>query len=189
MKNWLIGKLSSSFVSEIIGISKLSLNWWVRSGFKFKLDTLGTNLKFYTSVAKGLQLKYRKFWGLIPTFVEVTGKNLVGGPFCPPSWIGLMGSTFCTFELIEKNILRKQLSKDAISKVHLNKYGSYFKFILLLPGDVNLNPGIITPKRNDKLWEPFPFHNYSFSTERMEYQPDALSKINNDACAWSTLFI
>ena len=44
---------------------------------------LGTNLKFYTSVAKGLKLKVRKFWELIPTFVEVTGKKLVGGPFAP----------------------------------------------------------------------------------------------------------
>ena len=45
---------------------------------------LGTNLKFYTSVAKGLKLKVRKFWGLIPTFVEVTGEKLVGGGL-PPS--------------------------------------------------------------------------------------------------------
>ena len=45
---------------------------------------LGTNLKLYTSVAKGLKLKVRKFGSLIPTFVEVTGKKLVGGPFCPP---------------------------------------------------------------------------------------------------------
>ena len=42
------------------------------------------NLKFYTSVAKGLRLKVRKFWGVIPTFVEVTGEKLVGGPFRPP---------------------------------------------------------------------------------------------------------
>ena len=41
-------------------------------------------MKFYTSVAKGLKLKVRKFWGLIPTFVEVTGKILVGGLFDPP---------------------------------------------------------------------------------------------------------
>ena len=32
---------------------------------------LDTNLKFYTSVEKGLKLKVRNFWGLIPTFVEV----------------------------------------------------------------------------------------------------------------------
>ena len=35
-------------------------------------------LKFYTSLTKGLKLKVRKFWWLIPTFVEVTGEKLVG---------------------------------------------------------------------------------------------------------------
>ena len=46
---------------------------------------LGTNLIFYISVAKGLKVKVRKFWGIIPTFVEITGEKLVGGPFCPRS--------------------------------------------------------------------------------------------------------
>ena len=41
-------------------------------------------LKFDTSVVKGLKLKIRQFWGLIPTFVEVTGKKLVGGSFYSP---------------------------------------------------------------------------------------------------------
>ena len=45
---------------------------------------LGTNLKFYTSLSKGLKLKLRKFWGVIPTFVEVAGETLVGGAFLPP---------------------------------------------------------------------------------------------------------
>ena len=55
---------------------------------KFKFNnlglTLGMNLKFYTSVAKVLKLKVRKFWGLIPMFVEVRGEKLVGGAFLPP---------------------------------------------------------------------------------------------------------
>ena len=38
--------------------------------------------KFYTSVAKVLKLKVRKFWGLISAFVEVTGEKLLGGLFC-----------------------------------------------------------------------------------------------------------
>ena len=42
---------------------------------------LGTNLKFYTSVTKGLKLNVKKFWELILTFVEVTGKKLVRGAF------------------------------------------------------------------------------------------------------------
>ena len=46
---------------------------------------LGKNLKCYTSLSKGLKLKVRKFWGLNPTFVEVTGKKLVGVGAFPPS--------------------------------------------------------------------------------------------------------
>ena len=45
---------------------------------------LAMTLKFYTSVAKRLKLKVRKFWELIPTFVEITGEKLVGGAFRPP---------------------------------------------------------------------------------------------------------
>ena len=56
--------------------------------FSFKFNNLGlalgTNLKFYTSVAKGLKLKVRLFWGPNPTFVKVTGEKLVGGAFLPP---------------------------------------------------------------------------------------------------------
>ena len=40
-------------------------------------------LKSYTSVAKGLKLENRKLWGLIITFVEVTGEKLIGGLFTP----------------------------------------------------------------------------------------------------------
>ena len=55
--------------------------------------TLDTNLKFYTNVAKGLNLKVGKILGLVHTFLEVTGEKLLagggGGTFLPPSWIGL----------------------------------------------------------------------------------------------------
>ena len=45
---------------------------------------LDTNLKFFTSVEKGLNLKVRKFFGLISIFVEVTEEKLVGGAFLGP---------------------------------------------------------------------------------------------------------
>ena len=41
-------------------------------------------LKLYTNVRKGLKLKVRKFWELIPTFAEVIEEKLVGGLFAPP---------------------------------------------------------------------------------------------------------
>ena len=64
------------------------LKW---SWFKFNnlALALGTNLKFSTSLSKGLKLKVRKFCGLIPTFAEVTGEKLVGAALSPPSWICL----------------------------------------------------------------------------------------------------
>ena len=66
-------------------------SWFKFNNFEL---TLGTKLKFYTSVEKGLKLKFRKFWSLILTFVEVEGKTGRGGwgAFCPPvpSWIGLI---------------------------------------------------------------------------------------------------
>ena len=34
-------------------------------------------LEFYTNLAKELKLKVRKVFGLSPTFLEVTGKELV----------------------------------------------------------------------------------------------------------------
>ena len=44
-----------------------------------------------------------------------------------------------------------------------------------------MNPGPTAPKRNDILWELFPFHNFSFSTEPIDYQLDTLSVVSNDA--------
>ena len=52
----------------------------------------GTSMTFifYTNVAKELKLKFRKFLGLTPTFVEVTGEKLLGGLFASTFWIGLI---------------------------------------------------------------------------------------------------
>ena len=89
---------------------------------------------------------------------------------------------FLTYSLFFniQSIFRVRLSQDALFKVHLNKYGSYFKFVLLLSGDINLNTGPTPQKRNDVLWELLPFHNWRFSTERMDYQLDPLSVVSND---------
>ena len=53
----------------------------------FRFNNLGLALAMaliiYTSVAKGLKLKVKRFWGLIPKFVKFAREKLVGGPFCP----------------------------------------------------------------------------------------------------------
>ena len=78
-----------SFVESLVFIRiwpEKPLFFEVWSWFKFNNLglALGTNLKFYTSVIKGLKLKVGRFLGLIPTFVEVTGKKLVGRSFFNP---------------------------------------------------------------------------------------------------------
>ena len=73
------------------------------------------------------------------------------------------------------------LYQKVLSKVYLNKYGLYFKFTLLLSGDINLNLGPTTPKKVDMLWELLAFLNCRFSTERMDYQLDYLPDISNHA--------
>ena len=66
--------------------------------------TLVTNLKFYTSVAKGLKLRVRKFWGLIHNFVEVTQEKLVGGEAfcstCPPMLSRVKSTNIHTWQVI-----------------------------------------------------------------------------------------
>ena len=51
----------------------------------FKVNYLGLALgmaqKSYASVEKDLKLKVRKCWKLIPSFVKVTGEELVGSLF------------------------------------------------------------------------------------------------------------
>ena len=45
---------------------------------------LGMVLKSYISVAEGLKITVRKFWDLVPTFIEGAREKLVGGLFAPP---------------------------------------------------------------------------------------------------------
>ena len=91
---------------------------------------LGTNLKFYTSVSKGLKLKVRKFWGLIPPYVEGTGENLVGRSFCsPPSWIGLRVMSIL-------NLLQETLIRGIFHPIHYWNVRCSKKFFY---GDVRSN--------------------------------------------------
>ena len=45
---------------------------------------LGMAFKFSTSVEKELKLNVRKFWRLIPTFIEIAGENQYRGLFGHP---------------------------------------------------------------------------------------------------------
>ena len=68
----------TSFYKDLTRKAAFSKGWsWLK--FNNLGLTLGTKLRFYTSVRKGLKLRVREFCGLIPTFVGVTGEKLVRG--------------------------------------------------------------------------------------------------------------
>ena len=76
--------LITQFYKDLTRESAFFEGW---SWFKFNNLglALGMNLTFYTSVAKGLRLKVRRFLGLVPMFVEITEEKLVQRAFLPPT--------------------------------------------------------------------------------------------------------
>ena len=68
--------------------------------------------------------------------------------------------SYLIMQATEKSETTKFLSYYALSKVYLHKHKSYFRYILLLSGDINLNPG----PNADAL----PFSNESFSNDESQ---------------------
>ena len=109
--------------------------WW--SWFKFNNFglALDANLKFSASLLKGLKLKVRKFWGLIPTFVEVKGEKLVGGTFLPPpilyrvnNEIGFICKIFL-YSRTENIVSKEKCRWDKIHNKKLDKLHSERRYI------------------------------------------------------------
>ena len=76
----------------------------------FKLNNqglaVGADLKFYTSVAKKLKLKVRKFQGLISTFAEVTEEKLVSGAFLLPPILNRVKIKLLCFSYLDNKLTR-----------------------------------------------------------------------------------
>ena len=60
---------------------------------------------------------------------------------------------FNTLQSVEKSMIRRQLSNYAVSSIRLNKHKSYFKVIVMLTGDISLNPGPVTAIDNNDMCE------------------------------------
>ena len=80
---------------------------------------LGLALTIYNSFAKRLKLKFRKFLALTSTFVEVTGKKLIG-----LSWIGLSSK-----ELIVASWATEKRDVSFVKSLQFNKKLSDKMFI------------------------------------------------------------
>ena len=112
---------------------------------------LGTNLKFCTILVKGLKLKVRKFLGPNPTFVEVTGGKLVGGPFWSLlilNWVKNRGSGGGGGMLNGKNplsvtkvICRQSLTANSIQMAYWNARNLLASTFYLPSEDVAISVG------------------------------------------------
>ena len=76
-------------------------------GMKLKLEILHQRVK--------VEIKIRKFWSLIPTFVNVTREKLVGG--LPP----ILNRAKSTFDLMEKQKMNKYLKVSLWYHLTLNR--------------------------------------------------------------------
>ena len=81
----------------------------------------------------------------------------------------------------------KQLSTYVLSNVHLNKYNSHYKFILMFAEDTNLNPGSITTIHNRNIWHNPRFRKCILSNAWTESQSNFDNDNSNKGNNW-TLF-
>ena len=60
----------------------------------------------------------------------------------------------------QNSFLRCQLSYLALANIRLHRYGLFFRFILLLSGDTNVNLIPTNVNNNSILLNTLPFHNH-----------------------------
>ena len=87
-------------------------------------------------------------------------------------------------ELVEKTELLRRLSVYALSKIHLDRYGSFRKILLILSWDINLNPGPVHGIQNGNLLYVLQFHDCNFSGDDFYYNPNSLSE-NESKYEWN----
>lgn len=81
-----------------------------------------------------------------------------------------------SMKLVEKTELSRRLSVYALSKFHLDRYGSFWKILLILYWDINLNPGTVHGIQSENFLHVLPFHDCIFSRDAFYYNLNNLSK-------------
>ena len=66
---------------------------------------------------------------------------------------------FEILDVTKSSFLRCQLSYFALENFRLHRYVSFFMFILLLSGEININPGPTTVNNNKFPLNALPFYN------------------------------
>ena len=81
-----------------------------------------------------------------------------------------------SMDLVEKTKLLRRLSVCALSKTHLDRYGSFLKIWLILSWDLNLDSGPVHGIQKENLLHVLSFHRCRFFKDRFCYNLNSLSK-------------
>ena len=79
-----------------------------------------------------------------------------------------------SMELVEKAKLLRRLSFNALAKIHLDRYGSFRKILIILYWDISLNLGPGDGIQNKNLLFVLPFHECSFCRDGFYYNLNSL---------------
>ena len=87
-------------------------------------------------------------------------------------------------KVVDKTELLRRLFFYALSKIHLDRYGSFLKVLLILSYDINLNLGPVHGIQNENLLHTLSFHDCNFSGDKFYYNPNSLNK-NKSRNEWN----
>ena len=82
---------------------------------------------------------------------------------------------------MKNSFLRYQLSYFALANIRLHRYDLFFRFILLLSGDINANSGSTTENNNKDPLNVLPFYNCDEPTISSEYNTSDYNKEYDDS--------
>ena len=74
-----------------------------------------------------------------------------------------------SMEMVEKTELLRRLSFYALSKIHLDRYGSFCKILFIFSWNENLNLGPVHGIQNENLLHVLPFHDCKISRDGLCY--------------------
>ena len=87
-------------------------------------------------------------------------------------------------KVVDKTELLRRLFFYALSKIHLDRYGSFLKVLLILSYDINLNLGPVHGIQNENLLHTLSFHDCNFCGNKFYYNPNSLNK-NKSRNEWN----
>ena len=79
-------------------------------------------------------------------------------------------------ELVEKTELLRRLSVYALSKIRLDRYGSFRKILFILSWNINLNPEPAPGIQNENFLHVLPFHDSVFFGDEFYYNLNSLGE-------------